>query len=126
MHTNFLPNRILKEANIGWETAEANRKLLPVQNASMDVPSSSEAMVGRAKARHAASSETHTLTTISEPNANLKALEGRHSFPTAKNKASVDSHSRNYQWEWPRTLAFFLDRCTDGLLRQALLQSSQP
>lgn len=83
LRTNFLPKRILKEANIGWETAEARRKLLPVQKASMDEPLSSEAMVGRAKARHAASRDTQTLTTISDPNANLKALEGRHPNSTS-------------------------------------------
>ena len=48
----------------------------------MDEPLSSEVMAGRARARHAASRETQTLTTISDPNANLKALEGRQSSST--------------------------------------------
>lgn len=88
LRTNFLPKRILKDANIGWETAEARRKLLPVQKASIDEPLSSEAIVGRARARQAASRDTQTLTTMSDPNANMKALEGRQ--PNSTSVARLD------------------------------------
>lgn len=93
---------MLKEANIGWETAEARRKLLPVQKASMEEPFSSEAMVGRASARHAASRDTQTQTTISDPNANMKALEGRHPNSTSVTRLGFShlSLQKNDQLEW--------------------------
>lgn len=116
---------MLKEANIGCETAEARRKLLPVQKASIDEPLSSEAMVGRAKARHAASRDTQTLTTISDPNANIKALEGRH--PNSTSVASLHFSLLSFH-EGPTrvacTLVFFFYWGT-GRLQVALLQGPQ-
>jgi hypothetical protein len=100
---------MLHDANIGWETAEARRKLLPVQKASTDDPLSSVAIVGRARARHAASRDTQILTTIKDANANIKALDGRQSSVTALARLGFSLLSlpkKRHQREWPHTLIF--------------------
>lgn len=82
--------------------------------------------MGRARARHAASRETQTLTTISDPNANRKDLEGRHSNSTAVTRLGFSRLSfHNRPVRVADTLVFFLDRSTGRLLQVALLQGSQ-
>ena len=71
-----LPKMLLKEPRTGWKTVLVNRKDVPLQKASIAVPLSNFAMIGRATERDVASSATINVTVVSDRKARMKRHPG--------------------------------------------------
>ncbi len=73
--TGIRPKIWLKLAKLGWNTVDARRKDVPAQKASMAVPWSFFAMMGRATDMEVPSSATMRVRTARQPKARMRRVE---------------------------------------------------